>query len=55
MALLSYQEQLLGHTLVSAPYWEWERCAGEREQYLRSKLDGCRPFRFSKIEPLDSD
>jgi hypothetical protein len=49
--------QLLGHTLVSVPYWEWERCqgAGEREQYLRSKLDGCRPFKFSKIEPLDSD
>ena len=44
--------QLLGHTLVSVPYWEWERCqgAGEREQYLRSKLDGCRPFKFSKIE-----
>ena len=49
--------QLLGHTLVSVPYWEWERCqgAGEREQYLRGKLDGCRPFKFSKIEPLDSD
>jgi len=48
---------LLGHVLVSVPYWEWERCqgAGEREQYLRSKLDGCRPFKFSKIEPLDSD
>jgi hypothetical protein len=49
--------QLLGHTLVSVPYWEWERCqgAGEREQYLRSKLDGCRPFKFSKIERLDRD
>ena len=49
--------QLLGHTLVSVPYWEWDRCqgAGEREQYLRGKLDGCRPFKFSKIEPLDSD
>jgi hypothetical protein len=46
---------LLGHTLVSVPYWEWERCqgAGEREQYLSSKLDGCRPFKFPKIEPLD--
>ena len=35
--------QLLGHTLVSLPYWEWERCqgAGEREQYLRSKLGAC--------------
>ena len=49
--------QLLGHTLVSVPYWEWERCqgAGEREQYLRSKLDGCRPFTFSKTERLGSD
>ena len=49
--------QLLGHTLVSVPYWERERYqgAGEREQYLRSKLDGCRPFKCSKIEPLDSD
>ena len=30
--------QLLGHALVSVPYWEWDRChgAGEREQYLRS-------------------
>jgi len=29
--------QLLGHALVSVPYWEWDRChgAGEREQYLR--------------------
>jgi hypothetical protein len=49
--------RLLGHALVSVPYWEWSGCkgAGEREQYLRSKLDGCRPFKFSKIEPLDSD
>jgi hypothetical protein len=47
----------LGNTLVSVPYWEWERCqgAGEREHYLRSKLDGCRSFKFSKIEPLGSD
>jgi hypothetical protein len=31
----------MGHTLVSVPYWEWERCqgAGEREQYLRGKLE----------------
>jgi hypothetical protein len=31
---------LLGHTLVSVPYWEWSGCkgAGEREQYLKSKL-----------------
>jgi hypothetical protein len=31
---------LLGHTLVSVPYWEWRECrgAGEREQYLRGKL-----------------
>ena len=49
--------QLLGHALVSVPYCEWERCqgAGEREQYLRSKLEGCRPFTFSKFEPLGSD
>jgi hypothetical protein len=35
----------LGHTLVSVPYWEWDRCkgAGEREQYLKSKLDECGP------------
>jgi len=33
----------MGHTLVSVPYWEWERCqgAGEREQYLRGKLEDC--------------
>ena len=35
--------ELLGHALVSVPYWEWERCqgAGEREQYLRDKLAAC--------------
>ena len=35
--------QLLGHALVSVPYWEWDECkgAGEREQYLRSKLGAC--------------
>ena len=35
--------QLLGHTLVTVPYWEWEGCkrAGEREQYLRDKLADC--------------
>jgi len=35
--------QLLGHALVSVPYWEWEGCkrAGEREQYLRDKLADC--------------
>jgi len=33
--------RLLGHALVSVPYLEWDRCkgAGEREQYLRGKLD----------------
>jgi hypothetical protein len=33
--------QLLGHTLVSVPYWEWSGCKGacEREQYLRGKLE----------------
>jgi hypothetical protein len=45
--------QLLGHALVSVPYWEWDACtgAGEREQYLRGKLkaletsDLCTPAR----------
>ena len=34
---------LLGHALVTVPYWEWEGCkrAGEREQYLRDKLADC--------------
>ena len=42
--------QLLGHTLVSVPYWEWERCQGadEREQYLRSKLDGVQTLQILK-------
>ena len=33
--------QLLGHALVSVPYWEWEgaKGAGERELYLRGKLE----------------
>jgi hypothetical protein len=32
--------ELLGHTLVSVPYWEWDRCqrASEKEQYRKSKL-----------------
>ena len=35
--------ELLGHALVTVPYWEWEGCkrAGEREQYLRDKLADC--------------
>ena len=35
--------ELLGHALVTVPYWEWEVCkrAGEREQYLRGKLADC--------------
>jgi hypothetical protein len=35
--------ELLGHALVTVPYWEWEGCkgAGEREQYLRGKLEHC--------------
>ena len=35
--------ELLGHALVTVPYWEWEGCkrAGEREQYLRGKLADC--------------
>jgi hypothetical protein len=37
--------QLLGHALVSVPYWEWAACrgAGERELYLKSKLGACSP------------
>jgi hypothetical protein len=33
--------QLLGHALVSVPYWEWNGCngPGEREDYLRGKLE----------------
>jgi hypothetical protein len=33
--------QLLGHALVSVPYWELGGCngAGEREQYLSGKLE----------------
>ena len=35
----------LGHALVSVPYWEWSGFsgAGEREQYLKSKLAECGP------------
>jgi len=35
--------QLLGHALVSVPYWEWSglRGVGEREQYLKIKLRAC--------------
>jgi len=37
--------QLLGHALVSVPYWEWDKCqgVGEREQYLKGKLAACAP------------
>ena len=37
--------ELLGHALVSVPYWEWSGCkgAGEREPYLKSKLAECGP------------
>jgi hypothetical protein len=37
--------RLLGHSLVSVPYWEWDACKGpvEREQYLRLKLGTCGP------------
>jgi hypothetical protein len=33
--------ELLGHALVSVPYWEWIGYKGalEREQYLRGKLE----------------
>ena len=32
--------ELLGHALVTVPYWDWDGCKGpgEREQYLRGKL-----------------
>ena len=39
--------QLLGHALVSVPYWEWDGFNGlgsegvAREQYLRGKLEDC--------------
>ena len=42
-------EILLGHPLVSVPHWEWDRFSlspdpsGERERYLKSKLDECAP------------
>jgi hypothetical protein len=31
--------ELLGHTLVSLPFWEWDRLTGsdERKEYLRAK------------------
>ena len=32
--------ELLGHTLVSLPFWGWDRLTGsdERREYLRAKL-----------------
>ncbi len=32
--------ELLGHTLVSLPFWEWDRLTGsdEKKEYLRAKL-----------------
>ena len=55
--------QLLGYALVSVPYWEWDRCNGEREreQYLRDKLESSEPlkncvsFGGPKQEPQGSD
>jgi len=56
--------QLLGHALVSVPYWEWDRCqgAGEREKYLRGKLKSLEPLKKCgpstggpKQEPTDAD
>jgi hypothetical protein len=31
----------LGKALLSVPYWEWDGCngAGERERYLRGRLE----------------
>jgi len=45
--------QLLGHALVSVPYWEWDACKGpgEREQYLWLKLGECGPARGVSIVP----
>jgi len=34
--------QLLGHALVSVPYWEWDECRGAGER-VRSKLGACGP------------
>jgi hypothetical protein len=47
--------QLLGHALVSVPYWEWDACkgAGEREQYLWLKLGECGPARVVNIVTCD--
>ena len=47
--------QLLGHALVSVPYWEWNalgrglndessQCEREREEYLRGRLVAVPPF-----------
>jgi hypothetical protein len=40
---------LLGHVLVSVPYWEWGACKGqvEREQYLRLKARSADRHRHS--------
>jgi hypothetical protein len=37
--------ELLGHTLVSVPYFEWDgsKGTGKRVQYLKSKLERCSP------------
>ena len=47
--------QLLGHALVSVPYWEWDACkgAGEREQYLWRKLRECGPARGVNVVTCD--
>jgi hypothetical protein len=38
--------ELLGHAVVSVPYWEWDgrKGAGEREQYLRGKPISMRVY-----------
>jgi hypothetical protein len=49
--------ELLDHTLVSVPYWEWDRFKGpgEREQYLRGKLRQCiKRWRQARILRLNS-
>jgi len=38
---------LLGHAVVSVPYWEWDGCKGEgeREKHLKGKLGQPMPAR----------
>ena len=54
--------ELLEHALVSVPYWEWNECkaSGDREQYLRGKLEARHgmmrhPHRVSVMHGADDD